>query len=181
MTPERQRHAFQLAQKLAAQQRTRSALSGQNLGAIGESLYCYVPRRLRDVGIDDLLAMSFEDVASLYDAGSWAINDLIRLLERFADDAGAEGNSSVRKLLAMTMDADWLFEGEFIRAVPLSDSEATDSAEFMDSPPLLGDKIPDALGAPLLNVSAACENDEAMRAGHWISHAIHHFLPEIAV
>ena len=55
MTPERQRDAFQAAQRKAAGFRTLSAFAGQDLATIGESLYCYVPRLLRHLGFEQLL------------------------------------------------------------------------------------------------------------------------------
>ena len=60
MTPERQRDAFQVAQrKAAAGYETSSAFAGQDLATIGESLYCYVPRLLRHLGFEPLLTMSY--------------------------------------------------------------------------------------------------------------------------
>ncbi len=65
MTPERQSNEFHLAQRRATQQRVLSAFAGQDLATIGESLYCYVPRLLRQLGFEQLLVMSYAEIRTV--------------------------------------------------------------------------------------------------------------------
>ena len=115
MTPERQRDAFHVAQRKAAGYGTSSAFAGQDLATIGESLRCYVPRLLRHLGLGQLLTMSHAEVACFYETGSWAIDDLIRLLERIADETGAEENGVANELLPVTIGGDSFVGSQSVR------------------------------------------------------------------
>ena len=166
MTPERQRNAFELAQRRAAQHRPRSAFAGQVLGTIGESLYCYVPRLLRPLCFEQLLMMPYAEVACLYDNGSWAIDDLICLLERIADEAGAEENRAAPELCPVTSDGDSFVGSESVRWVP-----SNHNAEFQPiaSPhshvPSGGEELSAEVFENLSEQAAAsCANDDAMQA-----------------
>lgn len=64
------------------------SFSGRTLASLGESFYCYVPRLLRELEFGHVADLSYIEITSYYAAGSWAIDDLILLLERIADKAG---------------------------------------------------------------------------------------------
>lgn len=94
MKPNEQQDAFRARQKKAAGGRLHSAFSGRDLAMIGESLCCYVPRLVRHLGFEQLLVMPYAEIERLYGADSWAVDDLIRLLERIADEAGTNDYAS---------------------------------------------------------------------------------------
>ncbi len=166
MTPERQRNAFDLAQRRAAQHRGRSEFAGQVLGTIGESLYCYVPRLLRHLGFEQLLMMPHAEVACLYDTGSWAIDDLIRLLERISDEAGAEENGAAPELPSATIDGDSLVGSESVRRVPSNLNAEFQPVASPHSPvPSGGEELNDEAGANRSEPeTVSCANDAAMQA-----------------
>ena len=165
MTPERQRNAFHLAQRRATQQRVLSAFASQVLATIGESLYCYVPRLLRHLGFEQLLVMSSAEIESLYGTGSWAIDDLIRLLERIADEAGAEENGAANELPPVTIDGDSIAGTESVHSVPLNRSAEFESVAATLSPALHGDEqLSDEAGEnSSKHETASCANDDARR------------------
>ena len=166
MTPERQRDAFHVAQRKAARYETSSAFAGRDLATIGESLYCYVPRLLRHLGFEQLLAMSFAEVGRFYATGSWAIDDLIRLLERIADEAGAEENGAAPELPPVTIDGDSPVGGESVHSVSLTHGDEIESVASPHSPVSHGDEqLNDETGETSSEqATAACVHDEAMQA-----------------
>ena len=172
MTPERQSNEFHSAQSRATQQRVLSAFAGQDLATIGESLCCYVPRLLRQLGFEQLLLMSFAEIESLYGTCSWAIDDLIRLLERIADETGAEENGANSEPPAVTIDGGSLVGTESVASShsPLSDGneDLRDEADATSSE----------------QETAFCANDDAMQAEFdslrpvLVTHAAHPLLSE---
>ena len=172
MTPERQRNAFHLAQRRATQQRVLSAFAGQDLATIGESLYCYVPRLLRQLGFEQLLVMPSAEIESLYGIDSWAIDDLIRLLERIADETGAVENGTNPEPPAITIDDDSLVGTESVASshspVSHGNEELSDEADATSSE----------------HETASCANDDAMQAEFeslrqvLVTHAAHPLLDE---
>ena len=187
MTPERQRDAFHVAQRKAeAGYETSSAFAGRDLATIGESLCCYVPRLLRHLGFEPLLAMSFAEVGRFYSTDSWAIDDLIRLLERIADEAGAEENGAAPELPPVTIDGDSMAGNESVRSVPLQHSAEFESVAATHSPASHGDEqLSDEAGETSSEqATAACVHDEAMLVEFdsmrqvLLTHDIHPLLDE---
>lgn len=186
MTPERQRNAFDLAQRRATQQRVLSAFAGQDLATIGESLYCYVPRLLRHLEFEQLLVVSSAEIESLYGTGSWAIDDLIRLLERIADETGAEKNGVANELLPVTIGGDSFVGSQSVRSVSSKPSDEVESVASPHSPASHGDEqLSDVAGENSSKLEpASCVNDEAMQAEFdamrqvLLAHATHPLLDE---
>ena len=85
---ERQKATYESALRRATQHASSSGLFSRKLASLGETFHCYVPRLLRDMEFANLTTLSYVDITSHYAAGSWAIDDLNRLLERIADEAG---------------------------------------------------------------------------------------------
>ncbi len=129
-----------------------SAFAGQDLATIGESLCCYVPRLLRHLGFEQLLVMSSAEIESLYGTGSWAIDDLIRLLERIADETGALENGTNPEPPAVTIGGDSHVGTESVASShsPVSDGnkELSDEADATSSE----------------QETASCANDDGMQA-----------------
>ena len=88
MTPEHQRDKFEAVRQRVAQLVLSESDAGRSLEAIGASLSCYVPRLIRHLTLDALLCISQVELSRHYDFGSWAIGDLVLLLERLADELG---------------------------------------------------------------------------------------------
>lgn len=132
MKPDQQQDAFCATQRRAAGDRSRSAFADQDLTTIGESLCCYVPRLLRHLGFQQLLVMPYAEIESLYGADSWAVDDLIRLFERIADDAGANENGIASGFVSDTGGSDSLAASKAVAPahspVPSSDEELNDEA-----------------------------------------------------
>lgn len=172
MNPERQRNAFHLTQQKAAGHEARSAFAGQDLATIGESLCCYVPRLLRHLGFEQLLVMSSAEIESLYGTGSWAIDDLIRLLERIADETSAVENGTNPESLSVTIDG-----GSLVGTESVASSHSPVSAGNEE----LSDEA-DATSSEQETTSSA--NDDAMQAEFeslrpvLVTHAAHPLLDE---
>ncbi len=166
MQPEQQRDAFHVAQRTAAGYETISAFAGQTLATIGESLYCYVPRLLRPLGFEQLLTMSFAEVGRFYATGSWAIDDLIRLLQRIADEAGAGENGANPELAPVRIDSDSLVGSESVRSDSLKRSDEIESVAATLSPAFHGgEQLSDAAGETSSEQeTTSCVHDEAMQA-----------------
>ena len=77
----------------------REDIAGRNLAEFGESLCCYVPRLFRLFKLKVLISLSYVELPSYYETDSWAIDDLVLLLRRIADEVGmvdSEIESTVR-------------------------------------------------------------------------------------
>jgi hypothetical protein len=88
MMPNQQRREFDSVSRRITRLCEDAEYIGRSLASLGESFHCYVPRLLRELDLVQLAKLSYADITSNYAAGSWAIDDLIGLLERIADDAG---------------------------------------------------------------------------------------------
>ncbi len=163
-----------------------SAFAGQDLATIGESLCCYVPRLLRHLGFEQLLVMSSAEIESLYGTGSWAIDDLIRLLERIADETGAEENGANPEPPAVTIGDDSLVGNESVRSVPWKHTAEFESVASPHSPVSHGnEELSDEADATSSEQeTASCANDDAMQAEFeslrpvLVTHAAHPLLDE---
>ena len=78
--------------------------------------------------------MSLAEVVCFYATGSWAIDDLIRLLERIADEAGAEENGAATELPPVTIDGDSPVGSESVRSVPWKHGDEIESVAATLSP-----------------------------------------------
>ncbi len=161
----RQKHVFESVKRRAAQPQVIAWFTGQNLATIGESLCVYVPRLVREHCFESFLALSYEEIGSVYGSGSWAIDDLIRLLERIADKAGATTSDDGPEAAQVSQELDTTVGCEPAAPVFSNDRNA-------------------ATVTVLDQVSAACWNDDAMRSEFELmrqvlhTHATHLLLDE---
>lgn len=144
MSSERQKHEFESVQRRAAQQQVIAVFGGQTLCTIGEALFCYVPRLVRDECFESFLTQSYEEIAERYGSGSWAIDDLIRLLERVADEVGVPEIESSSEAAQVSPKPDATGGGQFASA------ELPNERDEIDSDP------------PDLN-TASCSSDDSMQ------------------
>ena len=110
--------------------------------------------------------MSHEEVACFYGTGSWAIDDLIRLLERIADEAGAEENGANPEPHSVTIDGVSLVGTESVRSVSLKHSDEIESVASPHSPASHGSEVLSdaAVEHSSDQEAASCVNDDAMQA-----------------
>ena len=164
MKPERQQDAFHATQRRAAGDQSLSTFAGQDLATIGESLCCYVPRLLRHLDFEQLLVMPYAEIESLYGTDSWAIDDLICLLGRIADDAGAD--AAATEFSPGMSHGESHVESETARWVSSSRRAEIEPAASADSPvPPRREEPTDETGVTSSEHEAAsCAFDDVMHA-----------------
>lgn len=118
MKSEHQKAEFESALRRITRSGVGFALSGRTLASLGESYYCYVPRLLRELEFGHVAGLSYSDVTSFYAAGSWAIDDLIRLLERIADEAGVTYSQIASATAPVPPEGDSVASGTSIHIAP---------------------------------------------------------------
>ena len=130
--------------------------------------------------------MSHEEVACFYGTGSWAIDDLIRLLERIADEAGAEENGANPEPHSVTIDGVSLVGTESVRSVSLKHSDEIESVASPHSPVSRGNEelSVEVEATSFEQEFASCANDDAMQTEFeslrqvLVTHAAHPLLDE---
>jgi hypothetical protein len=139
MKSEHQRAAFEVAIRRITSPALIVALSNRTLASLGEAFYCYVPRLLRDLEFNHVAGFSYSEATSYYDAGSWAIDDLICLLERIADDAGVTSSQTSSENAPAANIPDAVASGTFIESAGKTDVD--ESVQFIPLVPQLSGAI----------------------------------------
>ena len=181
MKLERQRDAFEAARKRAAQLITHEDIAGRSLAEFGESLCCYVPRLFRLFKLEDLISLSYVELPLYYETDSWAIDDLVLLLRRIADEAGVV-DSETETAVCLGIDGVPIVDRENAGPTPSNCRVALELAESVS--PAESEPRIEPHTASFRYEATSCANDEEIQAEFdsmqqvLITHATHPLLNE---
>jgi hypothetical protein len=162
--PDHQKAEFESALRRISRSGVGFAFSSRTLASLGESFHCYVPRLLRELEFGYVAGFSYMDVTSYYTAGSRAIGDLIRLLERISDEVGVVDSHMGSATTSISSDEDSVAGGSSIHGIPPSQGDAPAQVDPL-APKLTGNiQIGCKVGAEDSGLEhVRCANDPSLR------------------